>query len=79
MKNIKSFLSDNFQFLEVKFSVYLNRSVFVMGERGCRRNQGDVKLSTLLSHMKKMTSAEKTKNKKKKKKKKNRTCPLQMS
>ena len=29
MKNI-SFLSENFQFLEVKFSVYLNRRVFVM-------------------------------------------------
>ena len=29
MKNI-SFLSENFQFLEVKFSIYLNRRVFVM-------------------------------------------------
>ena len=29
MKNI-SFLSEHFQFLEVKFSVYLNRHVFVM-------------------------------------------------
>ena len=29
MKNI-SFLSENFQFVEVKFSVYLNRHVFVM-------------------------------------------------
>ena len=29
MKNI-SFLSDNFQFLEVKFSIYLHRHVFVM-------------------------------------------------
>ena len=29
MKNI-SFLSEIFQFLEVKFSIYLNRSVFVM-------------------------------------------------
>ena len=29
MKNI-SFLSENFQFLEVKFSLYLNRRVFVM-------------------------------------------------
>ena len=25
-----SFLSENFQFLEVKFSIYLNRHVFVM-------------------------------------------------
>ena len=31
MKNI-SFLSENFQYLEVKFSIYLNRHVFVMGE-----------------------------------------------
>ena len=30
MKNISFFLSKNFQFLEVKFSVYLNRRVFVM-------------------------------------------------
>ena len=29
MKNI-SFLSEFFQFLEVKFSIYLNRRVFVM-------------------------------------------------
>ena len=29
MKNI-SFLSENFQFLMVKFSIYLNRRVFVM-------------------------------------------------
>ena len=31
MKNIRVFLSENFQFLEVKFSLYLNRRVFVMG------------------------------------------------
>ena len=30
MKNIRFFLSENFQFLVVKFSVYLNRLVFVM-------------------------------------------------
>ena len=30
MKNIRVFLSENFQFLEVKISVYLNRRVFVM-------------------------------------------------
>ena len=29
MKNI-SFLSENFQFLEMKFSIFLNRLVFVM-------------------------------------------------
>ena len=26
----QTFLSENFQFLEVKFSIYLNRCVFVM-------------------------------------------------
>ena len=30
MKKYQSFLSENFQFLEVKFSIYLNRHVFVM-------------------------------------------------
>ena len=30
MKNIRVFLSENFQILEVKFSVYLNRRVFAM-------------------------------------------------
>ena len=31
MKNIRVFLSETFQFLEVIFSIYLNRRVFVMG------------------------------------------------
>ena len=30
MKKISVFLSEKFQFLEVKFSIYLNRRVFVM-------------------------------------------------
>ena len=30
MKKYLSFLSENVQFLEVKFSIYLNRRVFVM-------------------------------------------------
>ena len=30
MKNIKKKLSENFHFLVVKFSIYLNRDVFVM-------------------------------------------------
>ena len=30
MKNIRIFLSENFQVLVVKFSIYLNRCVFVM-------------------------------------------------
>ena len=29
-ENIRVFLSENFQFLEVKFSIYLNRCAFVM-------------------------------------------------
>ena len=28
----ESFLSENFQFLEMKFSLYLNRRVFIMGQ-----------------------------------------------
>ena len=30
MKKYQSFLSENFQFLEVKFPIYLNRCVFIM-------------------------------------------------
>ena len=30
MKNIRVFISESYQFLEVKFSLYLNRRVFVM-------------------------------------------------
>ena len=30
MKNIRVFLSEKFQFLEVKFSIYLNRHAFAM-------------------------------------------------
>ena len=33
MKNIRVFLPENFRFLEVKFSTYLNRRVFVMRSR----------------------------------------------
>ena len=31
-KKIWEFLSENFQFLEVKFSVYLNRRIFVIAK-----------------------------------------------
>ena len=31
MKKYQSFLSENFQFLEVKFSIYLNRRAFGNG------------------------------------------------
>ena len=34
MKNIRIFLSENFHFWVVTFSIYLNRRVFVMDERG---------------------------------------------
>ena len=33
MKNVRFFLSENFHFLVVKFSVYLNRHVFVIDVR----------------------------------------------
>ena len=36
MKKYQSFLCENFQFLELKFSIYLNRRVFVMGVSGER-------------------------------------------
>ena len=32
-----NFLTENFQFLEVKFSIYLNRRVFVMFAQGVKR------------------------------------------
>ena len=38
MNKYQSFLSENFQFLEVKFSIYLNRHVFVMHVRRCWMN-----------------------------------------
>ena len=34
----QSFLADNFQFLEVKFSIYLNRHVFVMSRKNIQQN-----------------------------------------
>ena len=41
MKNISVFLSENFQFLEVKFSIYLNRRVFVMDmNESCMKGAG---------------------------------------
>ena len=33
MEKILEFLSENFQFLVVKFSIYLNRRVFVMSSQ----------------------------------------------
>ena len=40
MKTIRVFLSETFQFLEVKFSIYLNRRVFVM--RGKNKDKTNV-------------------------------------
>ena len=40
MKKILEFLSENFQFLVVKFSVYLNRRVFVMQGAMQKRSKG---------------------------------------
>ena len=37
----QSFLSENFQFLEVKFPIYLNRRVFVMNNRSQRGSAKD--------------------------------------
>ena len=39
MKNIRIFVSENFQFLEVKVSIYLIRRVFVMGIRFSLRDK----------------------------------------
>ena len=38
MKNIRVFLSEYFQFLEVKFSIHLNRRVFVMNIKKSKKN-----------------------------------------
>ena len=40
MKNSIFFFLKNFQFLEVKFSIYLNRRVFVMDEKERKRSRG---------------------------------------
>ena len=37
MKKYQSFLSENFQFLEVKFSIYLNTRVYVMSPKSGTR------------------------------------------
>ena len=50
MKNIRFFLSENFQFLVVKFSIYLNRRVLVMNRfpsyklKICRCKRGITRL-----------------------------------
>ena len=37
MKNVRVFLSEKFQFLEMKFSIYLNRRFFVMKTDLCSK------------------------------------------
>ena len=43
MKKILEFLFENFQFLVVKFSVYLNRCVFVMSKKVAFENNEHIK------------------------------------
>ena len=44
MKNISVFLSEKFRLLEVKFSIYLNRRVFVMGYFLQKKNKSKCRL-----------------------------------
>ena len=46
-KNNRVFLSQNFKFLEVKLSVYLNRRVFVMQEQRSKRNHLGIVVNVL--------------------------------
>ena len=45
MKNITVFVSENFKFLEEKFSVYLNRRVFVMTTYGYKKGNTSTRLT----------------------------------
>ena len=49
MKNIRVFLSENFQYLEVKFSIYLNRNVFVMGLKNACFLEISIRLEVFLA------------------------------
>ena len=48
MKNIRDFYLKNFSFLEVKFSIYLNRRIFVMKERKRRNANKSAKAEEML-------------------------------
>ena len=48
MKNIRVFLSENFHFLVVKFSVYLNRHVLVM--KMCGRRERCISSKWVIGH-----------------------------
>ena len=49
MKKYRSFLSKNFQFFEVKFSIYLNRRVFVMSN--CASSKSSVLFLLTVLHL----------------------------
>ena len=49
MKNIRIFLSENLPFLIVKFSIYLNRRVFVMAKH--LENRQSAVARAQLAHM----------------------------
>ena len=49
MRNTRIFLSENFHFLVVKFSIYLNRHVFVMCNLKCL--SGQVLVFQTLDHL----------------------------
>ena len=50
MKKYQNLLSENFLFLEVKFSIYLNRRVFVMEQYyTCRENMNAGKKTAFLA------------------------------
>ena len=42
MKKYQNFLSENFQFLVMKFSIYLNRRVFVIASENIYQNETKV-------------------------------------
>ena len=44
-KNITVFVSENFKFLEEKFSIYLNRRVFVMTTYGYKKGNTSTRLT----------------------------------
>ena len=47
-EKISEFLSENFQFLVVKFSIYLNRHIFIMGPKNIYHNSGSFWTASIL-------------------------------
>ena len=65
MKHIRFFLSENFPFLVVKFSIYLNRSVFVMEKKKKKKKKNRMpSFATILHacHLKRQSRNEKEKS-----------------